>query len=278
MTIRVFPRRTAMTPTDPDVFIGEPGLFRPGYVGEIEISCLFSWDRATAFNLAESWGRYYDRVRVGGPAVGSPSGEFVPGRYTREGVVVTSRGCNNDCPWCLVPKREGKLREIEIHEGRNVIDNNLLGCRPWHRRAVFEMLRTQRGVQLTGGLALNLVTDEVVDELRSLALCQMFVACDYQEAIGLLEIVGRKLRDFTMRQLRCYALIAYGNETPDQAVARLRTIYELGFMPFAQLYQPADHYIEYSAEWHRIANIWSRPARIKAVMSGGLLTTADMGV
>ncbi len=47
--IRVFPRRTSMTPLDADVRINsEPGLFDDA--DEVHVSCLFSWDKDRAEN------------------------------------------------------------------------------------------------------------------------------------------------------------------------------------------------------------------------------------
>ena len=43
--IRVFPRKTSMTPSDPLSFVGDPPLnvFRPD-ADEVHISCTFMWD------------------------------------------------------------------------------------------------------------------------------------------------------------------------------------------------------------------------------------------
>ena len=32
--------------------------------------------------------------------------------------------CNNNCPWCIVPKIEGKLKELPIVPGNIIQDNN----------------------------------------------------------------------------------------------------------------------------------------------------------
>jgi len=46
---------------------------------------------------------------------------------------------------------------------------------------------------------------------------------------------------------------------------RLKTIYNAGALPFAQLYQPEEKII-YAKEWKDLARIWSRPTIYKAVM------------
>ena len=251
-----------MTPRDDYAFVGDPPMFRPP-ASEVHVSCTFTWDIPEAFRLGNAWGQYYP-VFIGGCAARSPAGEFIPGMYVREGVTVTSRGCNNQCPWCLVPEREGKLREIVIHAGSNIIDNNLLQCSHGHIDTVFEMLRCQHGIILSGGLDARLISDSIADNLRSLRIKRMFLACDRKEDIRVLERAKSKLDGFTREHLRCFVLLAYDGETMSEAKERLDAVWELGFMPFAQLYQPPDKYIHYSKEWRKLTRTWSRPAAMKA--------------
>lgn len=260
--IRVFPRKTSMTPKDDYAFVGDPPLFIPP-ADEVHISCTFTWDIPGAKRLAKAWGQYYP-VKLGGPAFSSNCDDFKSGIYIRHGIVFTSRGCNNKCPWCLV-YREGKLWELHISEGNIIQDNNLFQCSKGHIANVFEMLRTQYSVQLSGGCDSRLLTDSIVDDLRSLRVRQLFFACDTKEAIKPLEKAKRKLNGFTRNQLRCYVLLAFDGETISEAQERLEAVWTLGFMPFAQLYQPPDKYIKYPAEWRSLARTWSRPAAMKAV-------------
>ena len=124
--LRVFVKRTSYTPDDPLVRIGSPEAFDVGIdVDEIHISVPFTWDMDEAEQLAEEWEAVARKpVKIGGPAYSSPAFDFVPGMYVRKGIVFTSRGCNNDCPWCGVRKMEGKLRELPVCEGNVIQDNN----------------------------------------------------------------------------------------------------------------------------------------------------------
>jgi hypothetical protein len=268
MIIRVFPRKTNMTPDDPYVFVGDPPLWRPE-ADEAHISVTFTWDIEEGRRLWEAWAQYYP-VRLGGPAFSNGTvGDFTPGLYVKQGVTFTSRGCNNNCPWCLVPQMEGKLRHIPITPGHIVQDNNLLQCSAYHRRAVFQMLKSQRkGAVFAGGLDARLLTDEVADELRGLRIHQIFLAADTEGALKPLAGAIQKLSFLGRQKTRCFVLIAYNGETIKQAEVRLRCVWELGAMPFAQLYQPPDEYIRYSHEWKALARTWSRPAATKALMAG----------
>ena len=261
--IRVFARRTKMIPRDDYAFVGDPPskLIRPE-ADEVHVSCPFTWDLKEAHRLVEAWRQYYPIVKLGGMAC--RNGIFNPGMYIRQGVTFTSRGCNNRCPWCLVPEREGKLREIPIVLGNIVQDNNLLQCRRQHIAKVFDMLRSQHSIQLSGGLDSRLLSDDIADEIRSLRIAQVFLAADTKIALKPLERALRYLQ-LPRNKTRCYALLAFGGETISEATERLETIWELGAMPFAQLYQPPDRYIKYSKEWHDLARTWARPAAMKAL-------------
>lgn len=245
-------------------FIGDPPLIRPP-ADQIHVSCTFTWDKKEAERLAMAWGQYYRdvRVRVGGPAFGSYANDFISGLYIRLGVTFTSRGCNNQCPWCLVPKREGKLREIPIEEGNIVQDNNFLQCSERHRDEVFEMLRKQRAVQFAGGLDSRLITDDIADQIRGLHIKQVFLAADTKAALKPLARALKRLQ-LSRHKVRCYALLAFNGEAMSDAIERLEAIWGLGAMPFAQLYQPPDKYIQYSQEWRQLARTWARPAAMKA--------------
>lgn len=249
-----------MTPTDSLAFVGDPPLIRPE-ADEVHVSCVFTWDMPLAQRLVRAWGQYYPKVLLGGMAC--RDGEFEPGKYIRRGVTFTSRGCNNQCPWCQVPEREGTLREISIQGGNIVQDNNLLQCSRSHIAEVFEMLRGQRSIQFAGGLDPRLITDEIAAGMRGLSIRQVFFAADTREALRPLGEALRRL-GLPRDKVRCYVLLAFEGENISEATERLEAVWGLGAIPFAQLYQPADRHIRYSQEWRDLARTWSRPAAMKA--------------
>jgi len=257
--IRVFPRRTSYTPIDDMAFIGDPPLERPE-ADEVHISCTFTWDIPSAERLKLAWGQYYPIVKIGGPAYDDPCNSFTPGLYLKQGITCTSRGCNNQCPWCLAWKREGKIREIPIAAGNIIQDNNLLQCNREHTEKVFDMLRSQKQIQFTGGLEARCVTSQIADRIRGLKVKQIFLACDTDEAIKPLR-KALELLQLPRDKVRCYVLLKYDpDETILHALIRLLQVWEAGTKPFAQLYQPSGKRIQYSAEWLKFARVWQRPA------------------
>ena len=233
---------------------------------EVHISCTFTWDRSAAIRLAQAWHQYYPKVILGGSVFEQPENHFTPGMYIKKGITITSRGCNNNCPWCLVPEREGRLKPIEIEPGYDIQDNNFLQCPRSHLEVTFAMLRAQpRAARFSGGLDTRLVSDYVAELLETICIDEIFLACDTEEAIRPLRKAMKKLSWLPRRKLRCYVLIAHNGQTVSQARDRLEEVWETGCLPFAQLYQPPDKYIEYPKEWTDLNRTWERPAAMFAL-------------
>lgn len=264
--IRVFPVRTNWTPDDELSFVGPPPLFRPGTPETpVHVSVTFTWHRAYAEKLAESWGQFYRNVRIGGPAYDDPGGVFVPGRYLKKGCTITSRGCPKKCGWCSVPRREGGLRYLPITPGWIVQDNNLLACEEAHLRAVFEMLqRQERKIYFNGGLDKHFLREWHRELFDSIPIGELWFACDQGgDDLRWLERAARILDGIPLRKRRCYTMIGYNGESLSEAERRIESVFALGFMPFSQLYQPPDAKQPakiYSSEWKALNRKWSRPA------------------
>lgn len=274
--LRVFPRRTTFTPQDDLVAIGYPKLWK-FQVDEVHISCVFTWDREFCKQLEKEWAGYYSVVRIGGPAYRLNryrGGRFVPGRYVRNGITFTSRGCNFNCPWCLVPKMEGKFRQLnKIAEGNVIQDNNfLLGHRAWII-SVFSMLKRQKAIRFVGGLDVRLLKDWHIEELRGLRIKELWLALDSWDTRKEFKKAVAKLRraGFSRHQTRCYVLAGFA-EPIQESEERLIFAYECGTLPFVQLYQPPLLSKRMAGEESRENNLfirkWSRPAIIKSMLRG----------
>lgn len=272
--IRVFPRRTKWTPTDDLAFVGYPPLWEVPDL-PVSVSIAFTWDLVEGARLQRAWKakmmNQHGRASIsyGGPALGDPGGEFIPGRFVKEGVVVTSRGCSKNCPWCLVPTREGDIRELEIKSGYNIFDNNLLACSRPHIEAVFAMLHEQKEpAQFSGGLDAGLLRPWHIDLLKSIRLKRLYFACDTLDALPILEGASHLLADFSRNLKFCYVLVGLNGETANQAEERLIQVFSLGFMPFAMLYRGLDSKMRPHAdpEWRKMIRKWTAPGRYRAFM------------
>ena len=79
-----------------------------------------------------------------------------------------TRGCPNRCPWCVVPRKEGKIRpymdvdEIAI-EGRHklvLLDNNILAAGDYAKAQICKIIDRGYRVDFNQALDARLVTDE----------------------------------------------------------------------------------------------------------------------
>lgn len=263
--IRVFPRRTKWTPVDDLAFVGDPPLFLPPADLPVKISVTFTWDVDEGRRLAWAWRQFFRDVELGGPAFADPGGEFTPGMFLKPDVTITSRGCPRNCPWCYVPGREGKIRELKtIHPGTIVQDNNLLACSRPHIIKVFEMLRAQgKGITFLGGLDARLLHEWHVELLDSISVADsgLWFACDTPAGLKPLERVARLLEGYSIRKKRCFVMVGR-QESFEEAVARLKAVLNMGFLPFSQLYRGPGE-INYTQDWIDLNNIWCRPGNYR---------------
>ena len=251
------------------------------------LSVVFSWQLQEAYQRA-IWYRslgYY--VRVGGPAVAA-NPEFFAGVaiqldsgstkalfHHNPSATFTSRGCPNRCKFCIVPKIEGGLCELEDWEVKSIVcDNNLLACSLVHFNNVIDRLMPIRGVDFNQGLDARLLTKHHAERLAELDTLCIRLAWDntqlekqFLSAYQLLHDAG-----FAPQHIRVYVLIGY-QDTPEDALYRLQTVKALGSWPNPMRYQPLDAKIrnEYVApEWtdrelKRYCRYWSRQAWLEHI-------------
>jgi hypothetical protein len=265
MVYRVFPRKTNATPDDDCVRFDEPGLF--DNPDKVMVSVTWTWDKPKAEKLADSWARVCNDVTIGGPAYNDKGGEFTPGIFVKPGYVITSRGCPNKCWFCSVPKREGGIRELKIHDGYNLLDSNILACSENHINAVFEMLKRQKEkAQFTGGLEAKLMKPWIAEKLAWLKPKSMFFAYDTPDDYEPLVETSKMLKQYEIikpsdNSIRCYVLIGYHNDSIEKAKNRLIDTLKLGFFPMAMLYNGAEGKAD-QKEWKRFQREWANPTII----------------
>jgi len=253
-----------MSPTDQDCYFGPPKLNTPIY-DEVHISVTFTWDIQKAKDLAVQW-QNYGKVKVDGVAISGESDQpFQAGMYLRRGITITSRGCPNNCSFCMV--RRGLIEFDDFPEGNIVQDNNILACSDRHWRLVMNMLKKQRRIEFKGGLDKYRITPKVAEDLRTLSISTLWLACDQPNGIGPLRKAVNILTKagFTRSHLYCFVLIG---DNAKENIHRLREVWKIGCMPFAQLLKNKDNSIEYTKSWQRLARRWSRPAIIRTRMKG----------
>jgi radical SAM superfamily enzyme YgiQ (UPF0313 family) len=226
---RVFPRRTAATPDDALAFTAPPPKNLTD-ITEVHISVTF-------------------------------------GMYLKQGYTITSRGCHGKCWFCGVPKREGGFRELEIKDGWNLLDDNILMSSPEHFKAVIEMLKRQPERPIfTGGIEARLLQPWQAELLKEVKTRRLYCAYDTADDYEPLVNAGRLLLQagFTKASnaLRCYVLIGFPGDTFDKAEQRLYDTIRAGFLPYAMLYRTDKG--ETAPGWGHFQSTWLHPPTVGA--------------
>jgi len=170
----------------------------------------------------------------------------------RTSFVWFSKGCNRNCPWCVVPQKEGKFHLVKRKrlnpKGRyiTVMDNSFFSNPNW--RDVISWLG-EMPVDIQG-IDVRLLTEEMVkalDGLRRWKNKQFKIAWDDGD-IDLTPKLKFILRFIKPYKLMCYVLIGY-YYSPDIDLLRVETLRSLGIDPFVMPYDKSDLYQRAFARW-----------------------------
>jgi len=218
------------------------------------VSAVFSWSAQKAYMRCVALKASGYRVRCGGPAVYmnpdmfdefDTSGTVNALVHHNPNAVYTSRGCIRNCSFCLVPKMEGSLVELDEWEVKPIIcDNNLLACSVKHFDKVIDKLLISgiKGIDFNQGLDARILTDHHAKRLSELPKDTIIrLAWDNIATEKLYLSTFQKLIDagINRSQIRTYVLIGY-KDTPEDAQYRLEKIRSLGALPNPMRYQPID--------------------------------------
>lgn len=164
-----------------------------------------------------------------------------------------SRGCIRDCPWCVVPEKEGGLRAVESknlnHHGIyvTVCDNNFFANRLWGN-AIDCLRQINQKVDIQQGLDVRILNKNMCRALRKLKhYKQIRIAWDDPRE-DIREHLKRVLRFIPYWQLMCYVLIGYSS-TGDEDLYRVEALRSLGIDPFVMPYDKRDLYQRSFTRW-----------------------------
>ena len=221
--------------------------------GTANISVVFSWQRQKAYQLAVWYKTQGFTVNIGGPSVSYDPDMFHAVANTDVSVgnvlhrhnskaTFTSRGCVRKCNFCIVPKSEGYLVELEEWEIKPIVcDNNILATSRKHFDSVVDKLKPLRGIDFNQGLDARLMTKHHAERLSELNTRMVRLAWDHVGMENEFMKAWNMLRDvgFKKTHIRPYVLIGF-KDTPEDALYRLQTVKDLGAWPFPMRYQPLD--------------------------------------
>jgi len=216
---------------------------------KVYISCIFSRNRSKALGIAK-W--FTCPVEIGGYGVNDAQLPFeiehIMPDYslysTNFSMGSTSRGCIRKCPWCIIPEKEGGIRDhapiTEFlhpdHDKVILLDNNFLASPQWRENLQF-LIDKRLKVSFCQGLDIRLVDEEKAGMLNKVKYyssrftyrCLYFafdtpsIEEDVRRGVRLLKAAGIK-----SYHLRFYMLVTSFEED----VRRFQILKELGAEPF----------------------------------------------
>jgi hypothetical protein len=221
--------------------------------GTTRLSVAFTWDLPAVYQRAAWQSSMGQRVIVGGPAVSlmpdylsdvAEIGDDWPDALAHHNPMATftSRGCVRRCSFCAVWRVEGQLRELDDWPIRPIVcDNNLLACSLKHFDRVIDRLKPLPNVDVNQGLDARLMTKYHADRLAELKRPMIRLAFDHVSSESSFMAAYEMLREagITKHQIRVYVLVGY-QDTPEDALYRLRLVSDLGIDPNPMRYNPLD--------------------------------------
>jgi len=169
----------------------------------------------------------------------------------------TSRGCDRKCPWCIVPKKEGRWIAItDIYNFWNgqdkimLLDNNMNSDDYHFRRILNQLIEEKVRTNFNQGLDIRCLNEDQAHLLSKVRLWkQIHFAWDL---IQLEKWVRRGIEILDQYQLKnrvmFYVLIGY-NSTPEEDLYRVEALRGLGVDPFVMPYDKFNDYQKRFARW-----------------------------
>jgi hypothetical protein len=138
---------------------------------KIYVSCVFSWNKNRCMkweSIADIGGSGYSLEKTLPPEIDAIKPRMNMGFITR--------GCTRNCPWCIVPKKEGKVHQVgdiyDLWDGKSnlitIMDNNILALPKVFFETSKQLKKEKLMVDFNQGLDHRLLTDEICQELFSL--------------------------------------------------------------------------------------------------------------
>jgi len=194
-----------------------------------------------------------------------------------------TRGCIRQCPWCIVPRKEGRIRaystwqDIKREDSKKIVfmDNNVLAC--FHGVAqLTSMIGQDIRIDFNQGLDARLISPRIAKILGQLKWIRFVrLSCDSDD---MLDVVIRKaelLGEFGIKPWRLFVYVLV-QDLPS-AERRCIAFREAGMVPFAQPYRDYLNQIEPSKEQKDFARWVNRKAIFKAVPTFSAYTAQREG-
>lgn len=157
-----------------------------------------------------------------------------------------TRGCPNNCPFCIVSTKEGRIscKVANLSEWwngqKNIVlcDPNLLACRD-HMELLGQLADSKAWVDINQGADARMLTEANIEALNRIKIKRIHFAWDLMErseavlnGLNLYLEMG-KIHDPSRR---CVYVLTNFNTTMEENLYRIYTLRDMGYDPFVMVY------------------------------------------
>lgn len=157
-----------------------------------------------------------------------------------------TRGCPNNCHFCIVCKKEGLISHkaadlSEFWRGQKLIkllDPNLLACKD-RIELLHQLVNSNAKVDFTQGLDARFLNDEITELILHIRVEEIHFAWDYMKNGDIITKNLKKFQEKTglgYRKLKVYVLTNF-DTTMKENLHRVYTLKELGYDPYIMIYE-----------------------------------------
>lgn len=159
-----------------------------------------------------------------------------------------SRGCVNNCPFCIVPQKEGYIHPVDpgnVNPKSNIIhimDNNFFANQYWKDSISF-LDHYNLPITFDSGIDVKLFVEDHAPFILKYVKrkrCSIHIAWDNprDNILSNLSYITKFIPSYL---LSCYVLIGYWS-TPEEDIYRVRKLKEFGITPYSMPYNKKDRY------------------------------------
>ncbi|MCL2053151.1 MAG: radical SAM protein [Oscillospiraceae bacterium] len=146
-----------------------------------------------------------------------------------------TRGCVNNCSWCVVPPKEGKIYSYRKWQDvvRNdtdkllLMDNNILAC-DYGISQLAELSQTDYKIDINQGMDIRLLTDEICKILKKIKWIKYIrFSCDRSEQLPYFEKMVEMFDKYKISKSKVfiYLLVQKDLDEADYRVQSLKKMY-----------------------------------------------------
>lgn len=166
-----------------------------------------------------------------------------------------SRGCIRNCPWCVVPQKEGSIKIVDPKNlnpnGKYiaVCDNNFFANVEWHL-AITYLVNLGQPVHIQQGIDVRTITHCQAHSLTTIPTNkQIKIAWDNPEDTKQIIAGIKRLCEYIKPyKIMCYVLIGF-ESTEQEDLYRVEKLRDLGIDPFVMPYDKSNLYQKAFARW-----------------------------